>query len=126
MVFFHLGEVETLPQFHLRALYIRSELNLFQDQTGQINNLIGRYIMELSQLKYIQRYMTPSLGYNKNTQMRWQRRDVKISNKCPEVTFSLAGEDGAESVEGVELFKYFGQPMDRSDDKFPEVLSNIR
>ena len=44
---FHLGEGETLPEFHLRALTIRSELDLMQYQTGQINNLAGKYIMEL-------------------------------------------------------------------------------
>ena len=57
VISFFIGEVETLPQFHLRALHIRSEIFLFQDKTGQINNLIGKYIMELSKLKHLQRYM---------------------------------------------------------------------
>ena len=56
---FRLGEVETLPEFHLRSLTVRSELDLFQDQTGQINNLTGKYIMDMSKLKHLQRYMTP-------------------------------------------------------------------
>ena len=37
---------------------IRSELVLMRYQTGQINNLTGKYIMELSKLKHLQRYMT--------------------------------------------------------------------
>ena len=39
---FLLGEGENLPGFHLRALTIRSELDLMQYQTGQINNLTGK------------------------------------------------------------------------------------
>ena len=39
---------------------------------------------------------------DKNTQIRWQRRNVAIVNKCTEATFSLTGEDGAESAKGVE------------------------
>ena len=59
MIYFYLGEVETPPQFHLRALQIRSEMFLLQYQTGHIKNLIGKYIMKLSKLKYLQRYMNP-------------------------------------------------------------------
>ena len=63
---FHLSEVETLPKFHLRALQIISENFLFQYKTGQINNLTGKYIMEISKLKHLQIYMTPfELGYRK-------------------------------------------------------------
>ena len=54
VISFCLGEVETLPQFQIRALHIRSEIFLLQDETGQINNLIGKYIMELSKLKHLQ------------------------------------------------------------------------
>ena len=53
---------------------------------------------------------------NKNTQMRWRRRYVAIANKCTEATFSLTGEDGAENVEGVEVFNYLGRLLERSDD----------
>ena len=52
-----LGELETLPYFHLRALTIRSELSLMIYQTGHINNLTGKYIMELSNIKHLQRHI---------------------------------------------------------------------
>ena len=42
---------------------------------------------------------------DKNSQMRWRRRDVAIADRCSEATFSLTGEDGAEFIEGVEVFK---------------------
>ena len=61
-----------------------------------------------------------------NTHMRWRRRDVEIAENFTEETFSPTGEDGAEIVEGVELFKYLGRPLDRSDDNWPEVLRSIR
>ena len=54
---FFLGEGETIPDFYLRALTIISKLVLMRYQTVQINNLIGKYIMEPSKLKYIQQYM---------------------------------------------------------------------
>ena len=44
---FHLGKIETLLYYYLRALKIIIELNLMQYQTGQINNLTGKYITEL-------------------------------------------------------------------------------
>ena len=66
MISFCLGEGETLPQLHLRDLHISSENFLLQDQIGQINNLTGKYIMELSKLKYIQRRITNfELNYRK-------------------------------------------------------------
>ena len=59
LIYFHLSEEITLPQFHLRDLYIRGEILLLQDKTEQINNLTDKYIMELSKLKHLQGYMTP-------------------------------------------------------------------
>ena len=47
VISFCLVERETLPQLHLRALQARSYIFLFQDETGQINNLTGKYIMEM-------------------------------------------------------------------------------
>ena len=35
---------------------------------------------------------------DRNTQMRWRRRDVAIAEKCSEAAFSLTGEDEAELV----------------------------
>ena len=52
---FRLGKGETIPHFHLGALVIRLFMRY---QTGNINNLTGKYIMELSNMKHLQRYMT--------------------------------------------------------------------
>ena len=52
------GEGENLSQFHLRALKARSVFFLLKDETGKINNLTDKYIMELSKLKYIKCYIT--------------------------------------------------------------------
>ena len=54
---FCLGEGDSIPDFHIRSLAIRSELVLMKDQTGQINNLTGKFIMKISELKHLQRYM---------------------------------------------------------------------
>ena len=35
------------------------------------------------------------------------------------------GEDGSDSINGVDVFKYFGWPLYRSDDNWLEVLRNI-
>ena len=53
---------------------------------------------------------------DKNTQMRWRRRDVAIAARCTEAKFSLTGEEEAECIEGVEVFKCIGRLLDRSDD----------
>ena len=58
VIYCHLGEGKKLPQFHLRALHARSENFLLQNKTGKINNFTGKYTMELSKLKHLQRYMT--------------------------------------------------------------------
>ena len=57
VISFILGEAETLPQLHFRALQIRSEIFFFCDETGQINNLTGKYIVEMSKLKHKQQYI---------------------------------------------------------------------
>ena len=44
---FCLGAGKPIPNFHLRALAIRSELLLTRYQTVHIKNLTGKYIMEL-------------------------------------------------------------------------------
>ena len=51
---------------------------------------------------------------------------MAIAARCLEVTFSLTGEEEAERIEGVEVFKYLGRLLDRSDENWTEVLSNIR
>ena len=61
----------------------------------------------------------------RNTQMRWRRKDVVISIQCKGATFSLTGEDDAECIEGVENFKYLGRMLDWSDNDWTEVLRNF-
>ena len=57
VITFCIGEVEFLTYFHLRPLAIKNELISMKDKTCHIKNLTGKYIMELSKLKHIQRYM---------------------------------------------------------------------
>ena len=38
----------------------------------------------------------------------------------------LSGEEEAERIKGVEVFKYLGRMLDRSDENRPSVLQNIR
>ena len=59
VISFRTGEGETLSRFYLRVLLIGSEIILLQDRTGKINNLTGKYIIQLSKWKHIQRYTTP-------------------------------------------------------------------
>ena len=42
---------------------------------------------------------------NKNTQMRWRRRDVEIVARYSDATLSLIGEKEVERIEGVEVIK---------------------
>ena len=62
----------------------------------------------------------------KNTQMRWHRRDAMIKSMCSEAKFSLTGEEEAEHIEEVEVFKYLVRMLDRSDNDWPSVIHNIR
>ena len=43
-----------------------------------------------------------------------------------EATFILTGEEYAECIDGVEVFKYLGRMLDRSDENCPELLRNIQ
>ena len=36
------------------------------------------------------------------------------------------GEDGANNIDGVDVLKYLGSHLNRSDDNWPAVLRNIR
>ena len=49
-----------------------------------------------------------------------------IAERCLGVAFRLTGGEEAEFIEGVEVFKYLGQLLDRLDDDCPEFLHNIR
>ena len=63
---------------------------------------------------------------NKNTKMRWRRRDVAIAARYLEATFSLTGEEVVEHIEGVEVFKYLRWLLERSDDDWAAVLRKTR
>ena len=43
--------------------------------------------------------------FNRSTQMRLRRRDVEITAKCLEATFSLREVDKVECIDGVGRFK---------------------
>ena len=60
------------------------------------------------------------------SKMRWQIQDLVIASRHVEAIFSLTGEDVAESIEGVEIFKLLGWPLDRLDNNLMEALRNIR
>ena len=42
VISFHLGEGETITQFHLRVIQIKSESFLLKYKTGKRNNLTGK------------------------------------------------------------------------------------
>ena len=92
---FCLGEVEVLPKFHLRSLTIRSELDLLQDQTGKINNLTRKQIMELSKLKHLQRYMPPfEIDYRSfERQPQGQQLSLTLNPEIEEIFETLETED---------------------------------
>ena len=79
MISFCLGEGETISPFHLRSLQIRSELDLLQYQIEQINNLTGKYIMELSTLKHLQGYITSFELYYRNFEHLPQIKQLSIT-----------------------------------------------
>ena len=62
---------------------------------------------------------------DRNTQMLWRRRDAAIARRCAEASFSLAGEDEQECIEGVETFKYLVLMMDWSDNDCPVFRRNV-
>ena len=57
VIYFPLVKGDNIPQFHLRYLQARSELFLLKDTTGQMNNLTGKDVTELSKLKHLQWYV---------------------------------------------------------------------
>ena len=55
-----------------------------------------------------------------------RRRDVAIANQYAEASFSLTGEDEAECIEEVGMFKYLGKPLYCSNENWTVVPRNIR
>ena len=51
---------------------------------------------------------------------------MAITVRCLEAISSLTGEEEPEHIEGVEVFKYIGRMLDRSEDDWTEVLLNTR
>ena len=45
--------------------------------------------------------------------------------KCGDMEFSLEGEEGEETVEGVEKFRYLGRNLHQTDDDWPVVRQKI-
>ena len=68
----------------------------------------------------------PTKRCDSNTQMWWRRTDVVIASRCTEMSFSLTGEDGAECIEGVGIFKYLLWLLDQSVYNWSAVRRNIR
>ena len=46
---------------------------------------------------------------------------MEITSQRVEMTFSLEKEEGKDTEEVVDAFKYLGQILDRSEDDFPAV-----
>ena len=59
---------------------------------------------------------TKTARCDKDTHMRWRRKDTAIAVRFMEATFSLTGEEEAEHIEGVGRFEYLGRLLDRSYD----------
>ena len=51
---------------------------------------------------------------------------MAIATRCSGATFRLTGEEEAERIEGLEVFKYLKIMLDRSDDNWPAVQCNNR
>ena len=72
------------------------ELDLMEDQTGKTNNLTGKYIMELSKLKYLQIYTTPfKLNYI------WFEHQPQIQQLS--LTFTPTTEEISETLEKSDI-----------------------
>ena len=53
VISFCLGEGESLPELHSRALQSRRNIYLLNDEIVQANNLTGKYILELSKSNHL-------------------------------------------------------------------------
>ena len=53
--------------------------------------------------------------------MHIRRGDVTVVIRCSEMEFSLTREKGEETINGVAIFKYLGQPLEKSDNDGPVV-----
>ena len=51
---------------------------------------------------------------------------MEIVARCFEAILGIIGEEEAERIEGVEVFKNLRWLLDRSGNDWPEVLRNIR
>ena len=48
-----------------------------------------------------------------------------MAARCGEMEFNIDGEEGDERVENVPISRYLGQPLDQTDDNWPDVWKNI-
>ena len=83
---------------HFMYHHFRSKVDLVQEGAELLPcyDLCGMH-MPLGRL--IKHHRTARC--DKNTHIRWWRRDVAIADKCSEATFSRTGEAEAECIEGV-------------------------
>ena len=58
--------------------------------------------------------------------MRLIFRDVEVASWCLEMESSLTGGGEEETIKKVALFKYLGQPLEKSNDDCQDVKWNIR
>ena len=95
VVSFCLGDGETLPQFHLRAPQGQSEKIMLKYETGQINNLTDKYIIELSKMKHLQCYMTTFEIEYRNSELLPQINQLStmLHSTTEEVFETLETED---------------------------------
>ena len=63
---------------------------------------------------------------NSNTQMLWMRRDVAITSRCAEATFSVTCEDEVECIKVMDTFNYLVRILYQSGGDWMEVRQNVR
>ena len=62
---------------------------------------------------------------DRNTHMRWRRRNVASTSRYTEASFIPTREDEVEFIDGLDTLKYLGRMLDRSDDNWPAVRRNF-
>ena len=62
---------------------------------------------------------------NKATERRLRRRYMDMAESCGEMEFSVYGVEGEERVENVPTSRYWGRPLDQTNDDWLAVQRNI-
>ena len=87
---------------HFMYRHFRSKVVVVQYMTKLLTRCALR-VMHMPAWRIIRHRRTACC--NKNTQMRWRRRDVEIVARYSDATLSLIGEKEVERIEGVEVIK---------------------